>query len=291
MGIGAASGSVLTERQEPSWRGVGLVHLPTDGRHRRPQRAGGPRHRGHEGHRRGASPTVSPRPAPPWSSAARTTPSRLAARVRGRATCATPTQVAALVERHRGRARPLDIAVNNAGGSPTADAADASPRFSEAIIRLNLLAPLHVAQAANRVMQEQDSGGVDRQRGQRQRAAPLARHRRLRRRQGGPAQPHPALAVEWAPKVRVNAVSAGLVATEDSLDHYGGAEGLARVAATVPSGRFARARRRRRRRGVPRQPLGGLRHRRQPRAPRRRRVARVPRAPPRAAGAQPTGSR
>ena len=44
--------------------------------------------------------------------------------------------------------------------------------------------------------------------------------------------------MEWAPKVRVNAVSAGLVATEDSLDHYGGDEGLARVAATVPSGRF-----------------------------------------------------
>ena len=42
------------------------------------------------------------------------------------------------------------------------------------------------------------------------------------------------LAVEWAPKVRVNAVSAGLVATEDSLDHYGGDDGLARVAATVP---------------------------------------------------------
>jgi NAD(P)-dependent dehydrogenase (short-subunit alcohol dehydrogenase family) len=46
------------------------------------------------------------------------------------------------------------------------------------------------------------------------------------------------LAIEWAPKVRVNAVSAGLVATEDSLDHYGGADGLERVAATVPNGRF-----------------------------------------------------
>src|SRR5205085_7953555 len=44
----------------------------------------------------------------------------------------------------------LDVAVNNAGGAPPADAATASPRFSEAIIRLNLLAPLHVAQAANR---------------------------------------------------------------------------------------------------------------------------------------------
>ena len=46
------------------------------------------------------------------------------------------------------------------------------------------------------------------------------------------------LAIEWAPKVRVNAVSAGLVATEAADDHYGGAEGMARVAATVPLGRF-----------------------------------------------------
>ena len=46
------------------------------------------------------------------------------------------------------------------------------------------------------------------------------------------------LAVEWAPKVRVNALSAGLVATEAADDHYGGAEGMAAVAATVPLGRF-----------------------------------------------------
>ena len=36
------------------------------------------------------------------------------------------------------------------------------------------------------------------------------------------------LAVEWAPKVRVNAVSAGLVATEAADDHYGGAGGHGR---------------------------------------------------------------
>src|SRR5262245_38612099 len=33
----------------------------------------------------------------------------------------------------------LDVLVNNAGGSPSADAATASPRFAEAIIRLNLI--------------------------------------------------------------------------------------------------------------------------------------------------------
>jgi NAD(P)-dependent dehydrogenase (short-subunit alcohol dehydrogenase family) len=129
--------------------------------------------------------------------------------------------------------------VNNAGGSPSADAADASPRFSEAIIRLNLLAPLHVAQAANRVMQQQAGGGS---------IVNVASVSALRPSPGtaaygaakaGLLSLTQSLAVEWAPKVRVNAVSAGLVATDDSLDHYGGTDGLARVAATVPSGRFA----------------------------------------------------
>ncbi|MEQ1787243.1 MAG: SDR family oxidoreductase [Acidimicrobiales bacterium] len=132
----------------------------------------------------------------------------------------------------------LDIAVNNAGGSPSAAAADASPRFSEAIIRLNLLAPLHVAQAANRVMQDQPGGGS---------IVNVASVSALRPSPGtaaygaakaGLLSLTQSLAVEWAPKVRVNAVSAGLVATDDSLDHYGGEAGLARVAATVPAGRF-----------------------------------------------------
>jgi NAD(P)-dependent dehydrogenase (short-subunit alcohol dehydrogenase family) len=47
------------------------------------------------------------------------------------------------------------------------------------------------------------------------------------------------LAVEWAPRIRVNAVSCGLVATPGSLEHYGDAEQIARVAATIPRGAFA----------------------------------------------------
>src|SRR5436853_951439 len=43
----------------------------------------------------------------------------------------------------------LDAVVNNAGGSPPAEAATSSPRFAERIVALNLLGPLYVAQAAN----------------------------------------------------------------------------------------------------------------------------------------------
>jgi len=48
------------------------------------------------------------------------------------------------------------------------------------------------------------------------------------------------LAVEWAPRVRVNAVVAGLTETEQSHLHYGDAAGLAAVAATVPLERMGR---------------------------------------------------
>ncbi|MGK2948961.1 MAG: SDR family oxidoreductase [Acidimicrobiales bacterium] len=150
-----------------------------------------------------------------------------------------PDQVSELVGAVVADHGRLDIAVNNAGGSPNADAAEASPRFSEAIIRLNLLAPLHVAQAANRVMQQQADGGA---------IVNVASVSALRPSPGtaaygaakaGLLNLTQSLAVEWAPKVRVNAVSAGLVATDDSLEHYGGPDGLARVAATVPARRFA----------------------------------------------------
>ena len=46
------------------------------------------------------------------------------------------------------------------------------------------------------------------------------------------------LAIEWAPRVRVNSLTAGMVATEGADDHYGGSDGMAAVAATVPLGRF-----------------------------------------------------
>ena len=47
------------------------------------------------------------------------------------------------------------------------------------------------------------------------------------------------LAVEWAPKVRVNALVVGLTQTEQSHLHYGDDEGIAAVGATIPLGRMA----------------------------------------------------
>src|SRR4030095_1990701 len=68
-------------------------------------------------------------------------------------------QIDRVVAAARERFGRLDLLVNNARGAPAADTATVSPRFSEGIIRLNLIAPLHFSQRANAVMREQESGG------------------------------------------------------------------------------------------------------------------------------------
>ena len=47
------------------------------------------------------------------------------------------------------------------------------------------------------------------------------------------------LAAEWAPKVRVVAISPGLVRTELAHLHYGDELGIAAVSAGIPAGRMA----------------------------------------------------
>ncbi len=152
-----------------------------------------------------------------------------------------PEQAAALVDATVERYGALDTVINNAGGAPPADAATASPRFSESIIRLNLLAPLHVAQRANHHMQSAPDDGTPRV------IVNIASVSGVRPSPGtaaygaakaGLLSLTQSLAVEWAPKVRVVAVVAGLILTEQAHLHYGDEESIARVAATVPAGRF-----------------------------------------------------
>ncbi|WEH12881.1 SDR family oxidoreductase [Streptomyces sp. VNUA24] len=151
-----------------------------------------------------------------------------------------PDQVDRWVEDITARRGRIDVAVNNAGGAPFADFATASPRFHRKVTDLNFLAPVFVSRAVFPVMDAQDDGGV------------VLNISSISARRPSPGSAvygaakaaleslTRTLAVEWAPRVRVNAVSCGLVATPGSTDHYGDAEQTARVAATIPRGVFAR---------------------------------------------------
>lgn len=149
-----------------------------------------------------------------------------------------PEQVDVLVTEAERRWGRVDVVINNAGGSPHAEAATASPRFSESIIRLNLLAPLHLAQRANAVMQQQADGGTIINVASVSGIRPSPGTAAYGAAKAGLLNLTQTLAVEWAPKVRVNAVTCGLIETEQAEMHYGDAAGVAAVAATVPLGRM-----------------------------------------------------
>jgi len=133
----------------------------------------------------------------------------------------------------------VDVLVCNAGGSPPAPAATASPRFHARIIELNLLAPLHVAQAANEVMQAQPAGGSVIMIGSVSGTRPSPGTAAYGAAKAGLHHLVTSLAIEWAPRVRLNTVVPGFVATESAASHYGDAGGVAAVAATVPLRRMA----------------------------------------------------
>jgi NAD(P)-dependent dehydrogenase (short-subunit alcohol dehydrogenase family) len=150
-----------------------------------------------------------------------------------------PDQVQQVVDATVERFGRVDVVVNNAGGSPPADAATASPRFSESIVRLNLLAPLHFAQRANAVMQEQPDGGSIVNVGSISGTRPSPGTAAYGAAKAGLINLTQTLAMEWAPKVRVNSVTGGLIETEQSNVFYGDEAGVAAVGKTVPMQRMA----------------------------------------------------
>ena len=133
----------------------------------------------------------------------------------------------------------LDVVVNNAGGSPYVLAADASANFSRKILELNLLGALSVSTHANAVMQQQDSGGsivnITSVSGRRPTPGTVA----YGAAKAGVENMTITLAVEWAPKVRVNSVVVGMVETEQSELFYGDADSIAAISRNVPLGRLA----------------------------------------------------
>lgn len=132
----------------------------------------------------------------------------------------------------------LDVLVNNAGGSPDADSATVSPRFVEKIVALNLLAPFYVAQAANQVMRAQEDGGSVINIGSVSAHDPQPGTAAYTAAKAGLLALTRALALEWAPRVRVNHITTGLIRTESAAAVYG-EDGGAAVARVIPMERMA----------------------------------------------------
>lgn len=147
-----------------------------------------------------------------------------------------PDQVSRAVAEVGATCGRIDILVNNAGGAPAADAATASPRFTQAIIGLNLLGPIYLSQAVHSWMAEGGSivniASVSARRPSPGTAAYGAA-------KAGLVSLTQSLAQEWGPGIRVNAVIVGLVETEAADATYGGAEGRAEIGASLPLGRMA----------------------------------------------------
>ena len=132
----------------------------------------------------------------------------------------------------------FDILVNNAGGSPPCPAEEASPRFIDAITKLNLLAPLYLAQAAYPYMARQKSGSI----------VNIASVSGIRPSPGtavygaakaGLLNLTQSLAQEWGKdKIRVNAIIVGLAKTETAEATYGDATAQQAVADSLPLGRM-----------------------------------------------------
>lgn len=132
----------------------------------------------------------------------------------------------------------VDVLVNNAGGAPFLPLADGGLRTHIKIIELNLTSALIMSRALRPRMPEGGGGSIvniGSVSGERPSpgtsaygAAKAGLHHLTR-----------SLAVEWAPDIRVNCVTVGMVRTEQAHLHYGDEEGVEAVARTVPLGRLA----------------------------------------------------
>ncbi|MFC1442283.1 SDR family oxidoreductase [Streptacidiphilus sp. N1-10] len=133
----------------------------------------------------------------------------------------------------------LDLLVNNAGGTPYLPLAEGDAERHRRILELNLVAPLLLSRAAHAVMREQPDGGSIVMIGSVSGSRPSPGSAAYGAAKAGLDHLARSLAVEWAPRVRVNTLVLGMVRTEASALHYGDEEGVAAVGRTVPLGRLA----------------------------------------------------
>ncbi len=149
-----------------------------------------------------------------------------------------PEQIETVIERAQAEFGRLDVLINNAGGTPATDVTTASPRFHRSIVDLNLLAPLTFAVAANRIMQKQPESGSIVFISSVAAVYPEVEAISYAAAKAGVDALSVGLAKAFAPRVRVNTVTVGLVATPDTAVFYSeDAEVL--IAGQIPMGHMA----------------------------------------------------
>ena len=136
--------------------------------------------------------------------------------------------------------KTLDILVNNAGGAPLVDSISASPKFHQAIIDLNLMAPLNVSQKVGRLMMKQKTISNIINISSVTATRPTPGSAAYGAAKGALVNLTKTLAIEWAPKIKVNAIIVGYIQTENSLLHYGSKSEINKVAKTIPLKRMGK---------------------------------------------------
>ncbi|MFD0687404.1 SDR family oxidoreductase [Actinomadura fibrosa] len=133
----------------------------------------------------------------------------------------------------------VHVLVNNAGGGPFAPLAERELRVHLKILELNLTAPLIMARAVYTAMRARGHGGSVVNIGSVSGVRPSPGTAAYGAAKAGLDSLTRSLAVEWAPHVRVNSITVGMVRTEQAHLHYGDEAGVAAVERTVPAGRMA----------------------------------------------------
>ena len=129
--------------------------------------------------------------------------------------------------------KSIDVLINNAGGSPLAPAISASPKFHQAIIDLNLTAPLNLSQKIARIMMKQKTTSNIINISSVVASRPTPGSAAYGAAKGGLVNLTKTLAIEWAPKIKVNSIIVGYIETENSLLHYGSKKEINKVAKTI----------------------------------------------------------
>ena len=130
--------------------------------------------------------------------------------------------------------KSIDVLINNAGGAPMADSLTASPKFHEAIIDLNLTAPLNLSQKIAKKMIKQKAVSNIINISSVTATRPTPGSAAYGAAKGALVNLTKTLAVEWAPKIKVNSIIVGYIETENSILHYGSKSEIKKVAKTIP---------------------------------------------------------